>query len=232
MLVQLSVLNEYLFPLSPGTETPTPGISLPVHDDSFEFGGDAVIASGHFCGGHGGDGHSNGLSLGGDDDTLGADFDVAGEAQDSGQHELGAVADGVDGAVFGHDARVVGEESLERQDDSPEVGFVLVVFVFILGVQHVVHRAQIVVLGELSTSHSSQLLHVSPHSAEQSDVLAHGSDVGARLAGDPEHSQVLALIEFVQFGLVNSPDSQLLLHRRNRRRLLEHCSGQLVQNLL
>ena len=61
--------------------------------------------------------------------------------EDAWQENLGAVADGVDGAVFHDDALVSGEEGLLGPDDAPQVGLVLVVVVQPLGVQHVVQRA-------------------------------------------------------------------------------------------
>jgi hypothetical protein len=48
---------------------------------------------------------------------------------------------------------------------------------------------------------------------------AHGSDVGTSLAGDPEDTKVLFLIELNKFAFINSSDTQLSLDGSNSKML-------------
>lgn len=63
----------------------------------------------------------DGLSLGSHDDDLLVQLDVGLVAEETGDHELGTVADGVDSRVLDDDALVAGEEGFERSDDAAEV---------------------------------------------------------------------------------------------------------------
>jgi len=81
-----------------------------------------VIARREVDGGHERNTESDGLSFGGHDDDLLVDLDVGFVSKESGNHELGSVADGVDGGILDHESLVSGEERLERSDDSSKVG--------------------------------------------------------------------------------------------------------------
>jgi hypothetical protein len=81
-----------------------------------------VIASRQLNGSHLRNTDRDGLSLGGHDDDLLVELDVGFVTEETGDHELGTVADGVDGRVLDDDALVAGEEGLERADDAAEVG--------------------------------------------------------------------------------------------------------------
>lgn len=81
--------------------------------------------------------------------------------QQAGQHQLGAVADGVDGRVLDNKALVGAEERLERLDDLAQVRLIAAVVVLPLGVKHVVQRYQrTVVLGHDTGAHAAEFLHV------------------------------------------------------------------------
>jgi hypothetical protein len=81
-----------------------------------------VVAGAEVDGTHEGDTESDGLSLGGHDDDLLVDFDVGLVSEKTRDHELGSVADGVDGRVLNNESLVAGEEGLEGSDDSTKVG--------------------------------------------------------------------------------------------------------------
>ena len=121
-LVELSLRDEGLLLLGARSETPTSGIGVAFHDDALDLGNDAVIAGGKLRDAHLGDTDGNGLSLGGHEDDLLVDGDVGVVAQKTGDHELGAVADGVDGAILDDNPLKAGQEHLERFDDASEIG--------------------------------------------------------------------------------------------------------------
>lgn len=72
---------------------------------------------------HLGNTKGNGFTFGGHQDDFLVDFDSLFETEQTGDHEFGAVADGVHGAVFDDDAFVGGEEGFEGADDAAQVGF-------------------------------------------------------------------------------------------------------------
>ena len=53
---------------------------------------------------------------------------------------------------------------------------------------------------------------MSSSSQQQTQVRAHGSDVGSGFTADPEDSESLFRVVLNQFTFVNSPDSQVSLH--------------------
>jgi hypothetical protein len=228
----VAALDQLLFALGVGALLPLPGVGLPVHDHPLGLRHDSVVAGPDFCGGHLGDGDGDGLALGGHDDDLSADVDAVVVAQDAGNHEFGAVADGVDGGVLDHDPGQLQQQHLEGQHYSAQVGLVLVVFVSPLRVQQVVHRHQVVVLRHAPAPRPAQLLHVPAHSQQQADVNAQGSNVSSRLAGNPEHSQSLLSIELQQLRLVDSPDAEFPLHCGDLWRLLEETASKGIQHIL
>jgi hypothetical protein len=54
------------------------------------------------------------LTLGGHEDDLLVDLNTLLEPQQTGKHELGTIADGVDGAVLDHDTLVAHQKTLQR----------------------------------------------------------------------------------------------------------------------
>ena len=71
-----------------------------------------MVARCHDCRSHLGDADGDGFSLGGHHDHL-AVANVVGKSQEAGDHELGAVAYRVDGAILDYEALVAEQKSLE-----------------------------------------------------------------------------------------------------------------------
>ena len=113
-----------------------------VHDATLDLCDDSVVAGRELDGGHLGDSDGDGLSLGGHENDLLVELNVGfceregsfrgrstheGErrtvAKETGDHELGSVADGVDGTVLDNDTLVASKEDLERSNDSTKVRF-------------------------------------------------------------------------------------------------------------
>ena len=70
------------------------------------------------------------------------------------------------------------------------------------------------------------------HAQEEAQVHAQGTYVGARLTGDPEHSQVAVCVVLYQPALVHSAHSQLALDSRDEWRPLEQGTLQQAGPLL
>jgi len=117
---------------------------------------DAMVARVHDGGCHLRDAEGDSLSLGCHHHDLlthlqwneetgaqGGNLDAVFEAKQTGDHELGAVADGVDGAVLGDHALVPDQETLQRHDDAAKVRLVLGVVVQVLRVHDIVHGDQV-----------------------------------------------------------------------------------------
>lgn len=109
-----------------------------------------MVTRANFGSRHLSNGDCNSLALGGHNDDLTVDINVAVVAEDARDHQLGSVADGVDGRVLDDDAWEAHQKGLQRQDRSAQVRLVLVMFIPPLGVQNVVHRHQVVVLSHAS----------------------------------------------------------------------------------
>ena len=101
-----------------------------------------------------------GLSLSRHEHNLLPHVDVVREPQQAGNHQLRAVADGVNGRILDDDPLLVDEEELEGPDDAAEVLLVLGGVVDVLGVEDVVHGDHVVVLGEDAGAHAPQLARV------------------------------------------------------------------------
>lgn len=161
---------------------------------------------------------------------MGVDASVV--AQKTRQHQLGAVADGVDSRVLDDQALVGAEEGLEGLDDLAQVRLVAAVVILPLGVEHVVQRHQrAVVLGHDTGAHTAQFLHVGAHAEQQTQVHAQGTDVGAGLARDPEDAEVAVVVELDQLALVDGTDAQLALDGRDEGRALEQRAGKGLERL-
>lgn len=89
---------------------------------------------------HLGNTDSNGLALSGHEDDLLVGVNAGIVPQQTGKHQLGAVADGVDSRVLDDKALVRAEERLERLDDLAQVRLVAAVVVLPLGIENIVQR--------------------------------------------------------------------------------------------
>ena len=111
-------------------------------------------------------------------------------SEQTGNHELGSVANRVDGAIFDHYALVGGQEGLERGDNLSEVRLVSSVVVHPLSIENIMQGHEILGLIHSTTSDSSKLLHVSANTEQKTQVDAEGTDVGSGLAGNPENAEI------------------------------------------
>jgi len=232
VLVELALLLEISLLLGEGAELPLLLVDVTVHDDTLGSGNDSVVASGDSGGGHLGDRNGDGLTLGGDDNDLGSDFNAGFVAEDTGEHELGTVADGVDGGVLDHNTGVAGQEDLERHDNSTQVLLVVVLLEVPLGVLDVVHGNHGLVFLEGSGTHTSELLHVSTAAEEVTQMDAEGSNVSSSFAGDPENTHVAFLVVLNEVELVDGSHTELLLDGGNKRGSLETGTSEGVEGLL
>ena len=152
--------------------------------------------------------------------------------EQTGKHQLGAVADGVDSRVLADKALVRAEQRLERLDDLAQVRLVAAVVVLPLGIENIVQRDQrAVVLRHDTGAHTAELLHVGAHAEEQTQVNAESTDVGAGLARHPEDAEVAVVVELDQLALVDRADTQLALDGRNEGRALEKRTGEGLEGL-
>ena len=226
MLLQVSLF------LGEGTKLPLLLVNVAVQDDTLGAGDNTVVASsdGRSC--HLGNGESDSFALGGDENDLLANLDVGLVAKHSGQHELSSVAHSVDRSVLHDDALVAGEEDLEGHDHAPEVRVVVVLVEVPLSILHIVHRHHGLVLLERTTAHTPKLLHVGTAAKQVAEMDAESSHIGASFAADPEDAHVAVLVVLDQLGLVDRPDSELLLDGGDQGRPLEAGPFERVESLL
>mmetsp|Transcript_55257 Transcript_55257/g.120378 ORF Transcript_55257/g.120378 Transcript_55257/m.120378 type:complete len:200 (-) Transcript_55257:526-1125(-) len=186
---------------------------------------DAMVARVHDGGCHLRDAEGDSLSLGCHHHDLlthlqwneetgaqGGNLDAVFEAKQTGDHELGAVADGVDGAVLGDHALVPDQETLQRHDDAAKVRLVLGVVVQVLRVHDIVHGDQVGSLIEGTGADAAELLHVSSDAKQQPQVHTHGSHVGSGLTANPKYCHVSFVVKLEQFGLVDGANTERPLH--------------------
>jgi len=230
--VELVVLLEGFLFLGERSELPLLLVDITVHNDTLGASDDTVIAGGNGGGGHLGDGEGNGLTLGGDQDDLAANFDTALVSEDTGKHELGAIAHRVDGGVLDDDPGVGGQEDLERHDDSAEVVLVVGVLEVPLGIKDVVHGDHGLVLLEGTGADTSKFLHVGAATEEVTEMDAESTDVGTGLTGDPDNSEVSLLIVLDELQVIDSPDAELLLDSGDQWWPLEAGTGELLKSSL
>ena len=148
------------------------------------------------------------------------------KAEETGQHELSTVADGVDRAVLDDDALVAGEETFKGRDDVTEVRLVAVVVVEPLGVENIVESDQVLSLIHGTRPHAAQLLHVGANTEQKTQVNAKSTDVGTSLAADPENTKLPLIVEFVELALVDGTDTELALDGGDERGTLEERTGE------
>lgn len=175
---------------------------------------------------------SNGLTLGGDENDLLVGGNVLLEPQETGNHELGAVADGIDGRVLDDNALVRRQKGLEGLNDAAQGRLVATVVVLPLSIKNVVEGNHLaVVLPHGTTAHTAQLLHVRADAEEQAQVDAEGSDVGSGLARHPKDAEVAIVVELDQAALVDGSDTELALDGGDERGALEEGARELLESL-
>nr|PNR30199.1 hypothetical protein PHYPA_026515 [Physcomitrium patens] len=226
VLVQQPVADHLLLRHRPRTQPPLPRVRVPLHHHPLHLRHHAVIARRHHCRRHLSDAQRYRLALRRHQHHLLAHLDPLLVPQQPGNHQLRPVADGIHCAVLHHAPLVARQQNLQRHDHPPQVALVLVVVVHPLRVQHVVHRHQVVFLAQNPRPNPTQLLHVTSHSQQQPQVHAQRSNVRPRLARHPEHHQVPLRIILQQLALVDCPNAQLPLHRRDQRRSLKQRARQ------
>ena len=121
VLAQLALLDHLFLLDGLGAEAPAAGVRVALHDAALDLGDDAVVARRELDGGHLRDGERDRLALGRHEHDLLVERDVRLVAEQAGDHELRAVADGVDRAVFDDDPLVAREQGLEGADHASEV---------------------------------------------------------------------------------------------------------------
>mmetsp|Transcript_33747 Transcript_33747/g.100096 ORF Transcript_33747/g.100096 Transcript_33747/m.100096 type:complete len:511 (-) Transcript_33747:10-1542(-) len=229
VLVELALGDERFLLQRLRAEAPAARVRVAVHDDALDLGNHPVVAVRHVRGGHLRDADGDRLALGGHQDHLLVHLDVVGEAEQPRQHQLGAVADGVDGGVLEDEPLVAREEQLERLDDVPQVRLVLLSVVEVLGVEDVVHRHHVLRLAQRARARAAQLLHVPAHAQHQPQVHAERPDVRACLARHAKDAEVALIVVLDERVLVDGAHAQLPLHRGDERRPLEQRPRQLLQ---
>lgn len=152
------------------------------------------------------------------------------ETEQTRNHELGTVADGVDGAVLDDNPLVRSEQRLEGRNDLAQVRLVQVVVMDVLGVENVVKGDQVVVLAHGTTPDTPELLHVCANTKKKTQVDAESTNVGTSLAADPEDTEVAVVVEFDQLALVNGTDTELALDGGDERGTLEQGSGKSLES--
>jgi hypothetical protein len=75
-------------------------------------------------------------------------------------------------------------------------------------------------------SHTSQLLHVSTDTQQETKVDTECTDVGTSLARNPEDTELSLIVELVEVALVDGSDTELSLDGRNKRRTLEESTSE------
>ena len=119
-LPNLSSLPAVLKPsffMAKGRELPLALVDITLRDDTLGAHEDVVVEGGDGRGGHWRDGNCDGLTFGGDQDNVLADFDARLVSEDTGNQKLGTIPDGVERGVLHCKARVLGREDLERPLD-------------------------------------------------------------------------------------------------------------------
>ena len=132
-------------------------------------------------------------------------------SKETGKHQLGTVADSIDGAVLHNETLVRRQERLEGRNDPAQVRLVAGVVHGPLGIENIVQGNQVLGLVHGTRSHTSQLLHVSSNTEEQTQVHTQSSDIGTSLAADPEHAQASVIVKLDELALVDGSDTQLAL---------------------
>lgn len=226
VLVELAISLHLLLLKSDWAHSPSSWIEIALHNATLDLGDDSVVASGELDGGHLSNTKSNSLTLGGHEDNLVVDLNTGLVAEETWNHELGTVADGVDGRVLDDNALVGGQKSLKWRDNAAEVALITGVVGHPLGVKNVVEGNHVLLLVHGSGADTAQLLHVCSHAQKKTKVDTEGTDVGSGLARNPEDTEVALVVELVKLGLVDGTDTELTLDGGNERWALEESTGE------
>lgn len=152
------------------------------------------------------------------------------ETQETRNHQLGTVADGIDGTVLDDNTLVGGEKTLQGADDLAQVSFVAVVVVDPLGVHNIVQGDHALGLVHSTGAHTTKFLHVSADTKEQTQVDTECTDISTSLTAYPEDTEMALVVELVVLALVDSTDTELTLDGRNQRRTLEERTSEGLQS--
>ena len=85
---------------------------------------------------------------------------------------------------------------------------------------------EVLLLVHSTRSHTSQLLHVSTDTQQETKVDTECTDVGTSLARNPEDTELSLVVELVKIALVDGSDTELSLDGRDKRRALEESTSQ------
>jgi hypothetical protein len=85
---------------------------------------------------------------------------------------------------------------------------------------------EVLLLVHGTRSHTSQLLHVSTDTQQETKVDTECTDVGTSLARNPEDTELSLIVELVEVALVDGSDTELSLDGRNKRRTLEESTSE------
>lgn len=232
ILVKLAIRLQLLLLNGSRAETPAAGVKVALHDAALDLGDDAVVAGRHLDSAHLRNTNSNSLTLGGDENNLLVHINVLGVSQQTGQRELGTVADGVDSGILNNETLVSAQESLQGMDNLAKEGFVTAVVVGPLGIENIVKRDKLaIVLRHDTGADTAKLLHVSANTEEKTKVNAESTDVGAGLARHPEDTKVAVIVELNELALVDGTDTELTLDGRNKRGPLEKSTSEGLEGL-
>jgi hypothetical protein len=209
---------------------PPPGVEVTLHDDTLDLSNNTVVACGHLDGRHLCVGERNGLTLGGHENNLLVDLDTLLESQQTRQHKLGTVADGIDRAVLNNNTLVAHQQTLKRRNDLAQVGLVAVVVVQPLSIKNVMQSDEVLGLVHGSTPHTAQLLHVSTDTEQKTQVHTESTDVRSGLAAHPEYTELPLIVKLVKLALVDGSDTELTLNGRNEGGSLEKSSGERLKS--
>ena len=231
VFVKFAIFFEFLLLLGEWTELPLLVVGVSIHDDSLGPSDDAVITSSHGGSSHLSDCEGNCLSLCGDEDDLLATFDIGFISQNTWQHELRTVTDGVDRSVLDDNSWVVDQKDLEWHNDSSEILLFAVLLEMPLGIFDVVHSDHGFVLFEGTASYSPELGHVCTTSEKVTDMNAKSSNIGTSLATDPEDTHVSLFVVLEKFGFINGSYSELFFDGRDKWWPLEAGASERLESL-
>lgn len=152
------------------------------------------------------------------------------EAEETRNHELCTVADGVNSAVLDDNTLVGCEKTLKGTDDPAQIRFVALVVIQPLRIHDIVQSDHTLVLVHSSTAHTTELLHVRTNAKKKAEVNTQSTNVSSRLTADPENTKVSVIVELEKLALVDGSDTKLALDSRDKRRPLEESTGQGLQS--
>jgi hypothetical protein len=89
-----------------------------------------------------------------------------------------------------------------------------------------VESDEVLLLVHGTRSYTSQLLHVSTDTQQETKVDTECTDVSTSLARNPEDTELSLVVELVKLALVDGSDTELSLDGRDKRRALEESTGE------